>query len=320
MATFSTNHMDLVEAFKRENFTNAESLLGGLIENNDLLRTAAVLPSSNGSYHKTLVADKLGTGAFRGAYEAIKQTNSVTHMVSEPIVSYEGESEVDELILKGADNPATARMTEDMMNLQGISNGFNSELIYCSPSKATENFRGLAARRNKIGTYCINCGGTAANALSSAYLIEMGETAFSFRYAKGTMPGISKEDMGLNKCEADGGGHYWGWVTKYAIALGVAIRQENALFRLANIDPTSDNIASFFENIIRAKNKLPSRGKGAFLYVNADVQSVIEIMTMNKAQYGLSIRDIEGYGPVAHFLNVPVLCMDAITSTEAKLS
>lgn len=320
MATFSTNHLDLVEAFKREKFTTAESLLGALIQNNDLLRTAAILPSSHNSYHDTLVADKLGSGSFRGAYEAIKQTNSITHKISEPIVSYEAESEVDELILKGADNPAQVRFTEDLMNMQGITNGYNDALLYTDPSKATENFRGLASRRAKIGDYCYNCGGTTNNKLTSAWLIEMGETAFSMRYAKGTMPGLSHEDMGRQKCNsADGSGHYWGWVTKFAIAFGISVRQENALQRFANIDPTATSVTSLFENFIKAKNKLPNKGRQAFLYVNSDVQSIIEIMILDKA-LNTQYIDIENYGPVAHFLGVPILPMDAIKSTEAKLS
>lgn len=320
MATFSTNHLDLAEAFKREGFTNSEELLGALIQNNDLLRTAAVLPSSHNSYHDVLVADKLGSGSFRGAYEAIQQTNSITHKVSEPIVSYEAESEVDELILKGADNPEQVRFTEDLMNMQGITNGYNDALLYTTPSKATENFTGLSARRKKIGDYCYDCGGTAANALTSAWLIEMGPLGFSMRYPKGTMPGLSHEDMGRQKCvPADGTGHYWGWVTKFSIAFGIAVRQENALQRFANIDPTATEVPSLFTNLIKAKNKLPNKGRSAFLYVNSDVQSIIEIMIFNKA-LNTKYVDIEGYGPVAHFLGVPILPMDAIKSTEAKLS
>ncbi len=320
MATFSTNHMDLVEAYKREGFTSADALLGALMQNNDLLRTAAILPSSHNSYHETLVADKLGSGSFRGAYEAIQQTNSITHKISEPIVSYEAESEVDELIFKGADNPAQVRFTEDLMNMQGITNGYNDALLYTVPSKATENFTGLAARRKKLGTYCYGCGGTTSGALTSAWLIEMGETAFSMRYAKGTMPGLSHEDMGRQKCiPASGSGHYWGWVTKFSIAFGIAVRQENALQRFANIDPTATTVNNLFENFIKAKNKLPNKGRNAFLYVNSDVQSIIEIMIMNKA-LNTQYVDIEGYGPVAHFLGIPILPMDAIKSTEDKLS
>lgn len=319
--TFSTTHLDLVEAFKREGFTNSEELLGALIQNNDLLRTAAVLPSSHNSYHETLVADKLGSGSFRGAYEAIKQTNSITHKVSEPIVSYEAESEVDELILKGADNPEQTRFTEDLMNVQGITNGYNDALLYTVPSKSTENFTGLAARRKKIGDYCYNCGGTSTdNKLTSAWLIEMGPLGFSMRYPKGSMPGLSHEDMGRQKCvPAEGSGHYWGWVTKFSIEFGISVRQENALQRFANIDPTATEVSSLFTNFIKAKNKLPNKGRSAFLYVNSDVQSIIEIMIFNKA-LNTQYVDIEGYGPVAHFLGIPILPMDAIKSTEAKLS
>ena len=56
MATFSTVHLDLEEAYRREHYEGFESLLGPLVEQNDFLRVAAVLPSNNGATHKTLVA------------------------------------------------------------------------------------------------------------------------------------------------------------------------------------------------------------------------------------------------------------------------
>ena len=321
MATFSTAHLDLEEAYRREHYEGFESLLGPLVERNDFLRVAAVLPSNNGAAHKTLIAKSLGKGAFRGPYQGIASMASKTSVVSEPIVSYEGTSDVDQLIIDGAPDPYAARMSEDSMNLQGFSNGFNSELLYCTPKAETQNFSGLANRRNKLGDFVHDCGGTAANALSSMYLVEFGELALALRYMAGTMPGLHAQDMGLQKCYAsDKTSYYYAWSMYYKINFGLSVRQEAALQRFANIDPEAASAGDLLKKVIKAKNKLPSKGNRAFLFANSDVHTLLDIEVLEKSSNTLSIRDIEGYGPVTHFLNIPVLQMDAITSTESKLS
>lgn len=321
MPTFSTAHLDLEEAYRREHYEGFESLLGPLIENNDFLRVAAVLPSNNGANHKTLVANKLGTGGFRGPYQPIKNMASETSVVSEPIVSYEGTSDVDQLIIDGAPDPYLARMSEDSMNLQGFSNGFNKALLYTVAKAENQNFSGLAGRRKALGKNVYDCGGTAANALSSMYLVEFGELALALRYMAGTMPGIHAQDMGLQKCTPESGsGYFYGWSMYYKINFGITIRQEAALQRFANIDPETTVTTELLKKVIKAKNKLPSKGNRAFLFANSDVRTLLDIEVLEKAGNTLSIRDIEGYGPVTHFLNIPVLQMDAISSTEAKLN
>ena len=321
MATFSTVHLDLEEAYRREHYEGFESLLGPLVEQNDFLRVAAVLPSNNGATHKTLVAKSLGKGAFRGPYQGIQSMASKTSVVSEPIVSYEGTSDVDQLLIEGAPDPYAARMSEDSMNLQGFSNGFNSELLYCTPAANTQNFSGLANRRNKLGEYVHDCGGTSSGALSSMYLVEFGEIALALRYMAGSMPGLHSQDMGLQKCyTADKASYYYAWSMYYKINFGLSVRQDAALQRFANIDPATSSATDLLKKVIKAKNKLPSKGNRAFLFANSDVRTLLDIEVLEKAGNTLSIRDIEGYGPVTHILNIPVLQMDAITSTEAKIS
>ena len=100
----------------------------------------------------------------------------------------------------------------------------------------------------------------------------------------------------------------------------MSVRQDAALQRFANIDPATSSATDLLKKVIKAKNKLPSKGNRAFLFANSDVRTLLDIEVLEKAGNTLSIRDIEGYGPVTHFLNIPVLQMDAITSTEAKIS
>lgn len=318
MATvFSTERMNIVEAFRREKYTDYESLLGELIQQNDFLRVAAVLPSNKGSIHETLVADKLGEGAVRSANESITRMSSQTHIKTDPIVSYEGDSEVDEAVIRYAPDPVAARMSEDAMNLAGFANGWNGVLLNGNKNSA-KGFEGLATRRSKLSNaFTYSLGGT--DNLSSMYLVEFGPNAVSLRYAPGATPGIHSEDKGEQKCYNSDNGYFWGWVQHYEISFGLSVRQERALQRFCNIDVTTTDATALIQKIIQGKNKLPRKGQGAFLFANSDLLSVMEIGILNKAT-NLRTEEIEGYGPVTMFVNVPILSMDAIGSSESAIS
>lgn len=324
MATrFATENMNLIEAFNREHYVNAESLLAQLMMENDFFRTAAVLPANHGSLHRTLVADEVRSGKVRSAYEPIASLGGKTHIKDDPIVEYSGDSEVDITILESAPDPYAARASEDALCLCGFANGWN-EILLKGDGASSGGFEGLMARRNSIShENVLNVGDTGSD-LTSAYIVEFGENAVALRYAKGTTPGIQTRDNGLVKAAAkaaDGtsDGYYWAMSQSYKISFGLSVRQERGLWRICNIDAMGTTIGDFLEQVIRAKNKMPHKGRGGFMYVNSDLLSRIEIGTINKAT-NLSIKEIENYGECLHFGNLPILPMDVIETGEETVA
>lgn len=319
MATvFPTERLNIQQAFQREKYEGYENLLGELVQQNDFLRVAAVLPANKGAVHDTLVADKLGKGSVRAANEGIALMASHTHVKSDPVVSYEGDSVVDDLVISSSPDPFATRMSEDAMNLAGFSNGWNDILI-TGTAKDQKGFDGLNARRNKASmNFVTNLGGS--NDLTSAYLIEFGNTAVSLRYTPGSAPGLHSEDKGQHQIYLNDMTYFWGWVQHYAISFGLSVRQERALQRFCNIDVTSTSIFdSLLQGVIRGKNKLPSKGRSSYLFCNTDLLSMFEIAILNKASNVRTV-EIENYGPVSMFVNVPILPMDAIQTGETKVS
>ena len=318
---FATENMNLIEAFNREHYTGAESLLGELIQQNDFLRTAAVLRSNKGSLHRTLVADETRPGKVRAAYQAVAKLGGKTHIKDDPIVEYSGDSEVDVQILDSAPDPYAARASEDALCLCGFANGWNDILLNGNSSTAG-GFEGLQTRRKKIGPYCVSVGDDEN--LTSAYVVEFGELAFALRYAGGTTPGLQVRDNGLVKADAydekgNKSGYYWAMSQSYKMSFGISIRQERALWRICNIDAMGTTIDDLLSAVIRCKNKLPSKGRGAFMYVNSDLQSRIEIGTLNKAT-NLTTKEVENYGPCLFFSNVAILPMDVIETGETEVA
>lgn len=318
MATFSTEKMNLLEAYRRAGYENPETLIGELLQQNDLLRTAAVAPANKGFYNETLRAVKLGAGKVTKINSGIPDISSKTDKVSDPVISFEGASKVDIRIFDGAEDLDAVRNSEDAMNLAGFSNSWNHVLLYGTPKDA-EGYTGLAARRAKLaGGNVVDFKGS--DNLSSAYIIEWGNIGTRLLYAKHSTPGISSVDMGKVKVQAqDGSGEYWAFERDYKIYFGLSVRTENSLWRIANIDVDSTDVSSLLSHVIKIKNKLPSRGRTGFMYCNTDVQSLIEIMIMQEATNVRTV-EYENYGPVTQFLQIPIMAMDAISSDETAVA
>ena len=318
MATFSTDKMNLMEAYRRAGYENPEVLLGELMQQNDLLRTAAVAPANKGFYNETLRAIQLGEGKVTRINGGIPDISSKTDKVSDPVISFEGASYVDIRIFDGVDDLDAVRNSEDAMNLAGFSNSWNKLLLEGTPKDAA-GYTGIMARRNKASNPNVKDFGGTDN-LSSAYIIEWGNTGTRLLYAKHSTPGISSVDMGRVKVDAqDGSGKYWAFERDYKIMFGLSVRTENSLWRIANIDVESTDASKLLSMVIKVKNKLPSRGTRGFMYCNTDVKSLIEILTLDKATNVRTV-EIENYGPVTQFMQLPIMTMDAIGSDEAEVS
>ena len=317
MATFSTEKMNLMEAYRRAGYENPEVLLGELMQQNDLLRTAAVAPANKGFYNETLRAVKLGEGKVTRINGGIPDISSKTDKVSDPVISFEGASKVDIRIFDGAEDLDAVRASEDAMNLAGFSNSWNKVLLTGTP-KDSAGFSGLQTRRGKASDPHVKDFG-GSDDLSSMYIIEWGNTGTRLLYAKHATPGISSEDMGKVQVNAlDGSGQYWAFERDYKIYFGLSVRMESSLWRIANISIDTADASELLPDIIKIKNKLPSRGRTGFAYCNTDIKSLIEILTLDKATNVRTV-EIENYGPVTQFLDLPIMTMDAITSDETKV-
>ena len=318
MATFSTHMMNLMEAYRREGYTNPEEFLGDLMLQNDLLRTAAVAPANKGCYNDTLRAIALGKGGVTMINGGIPDISAKTKRVSDPVIMFEGKSKVDIRIFDGAPDLDAVRNSEDAANLAGFTNSWNEVLIYGDP-KTANGYEGLATRRNKLSMpNVVSLGGT--DNLSSGYLIEWGNLGTRLLYAKNTAPGISSVDRGMVEADAqDGTGKFWAFERDYKITFGLSVRSENALWRFANIDALEGDISAILAAIIKAKNKMPGKGRTGYFYCNSDIKSLFEILLLDKAT-NIKTVDIEGYGPITQFLQIPIMDMDSISSDEAAVA
>lgn len=313
----STQAMNIVEAHKREGYKDSASFLAELAKKNDLLNVAPWYHASNALFHKFTTASRLGKGDFVTVNGGIPIISSSADPKIERIASYQGDSIVDDKLLKTAVNAAKVRDSEDVANTEGFVQDWISKLIY--GNDPVDGLKGFAARRSGLDSkYTWGAGGNASTN-SSLWMFEFGERGFNFRYPKGSSPGIKMEDKGQQYLSApDGNGNMWAWVRHFEIYAGMELKNEKAMLRLANIESTGSTIP--FKTMIQMKNQLPNVGRDAVIFTNRTIHGIIEAELFDKTNLALSVSDVEGYGPVVRFSTIPILMMEAILDTESTLS
>lgn len=322
-------YLTLAEANKAAGNVETANLLADFQQRNKFLDEVPWFPATHGSHTEELRAKKLEGGDFTEINSGIPRIGSTADIIKESVKIYEGESIVDDRLLKFADDPYKARDNHDTMNLEGIFQDFNKRILYPADPGNTKAFKPLTERKNVIGgrkNFCFSAGGTGTG-LTSAWLFEFGKKGFHFIYGKHSSPGLSNEDKGLHRIEApDGKGAMYGWVRHYAINSGIMEYRPNAFMRFANIDPNSEvtdgspNYLKIRDIILKAKPFLPTpTGSNAVMFVSPSIYGQLEVQAYEKGNASITIREVENFGTLLRVAGIPVLPWDAITENEAEV-
>lgn len=310
MSVLNSTQMSLLEAATAAGFKDRMSYLAPVEQQNDFLKVASWVPSTDGKVNKVTQVAELGAGAWAKVNTKIPQIGSKSEVIVENLKIFEGLSVVDERLLTGK-NKTKVRDAQDIANLEGFIQSWLTGVLYNTDSK--DGCPGLFTRRGKTSvTGVYSAGGTSSGSLTSALLIEFGPRGVELVYEDGEQPGIVDIDKGEQQIDG-----YFALERLYHIESGIAIHRDTALQRLCNIDPSKDLDVKTF---IKMRNQLPSMGKNAVLFVNRDVKSLIEEYCFDKSNAQYTYSELQGYGPVAKILGIPVMMLEAIKSNESTVA
>lgn len=316
MATLSSYaYLTLVEATKREGYDAGS--IGSLVQMMDFYQEVPWMPTTHATYNKQTQATRLGVGAFAKTNAPVTFISSSAEEVTEPVKLYEGDSAVDERVLKGSDNPTRVRDSEDSMNMAGLGQDWLYQLFYCSDAVTTDAFKSLRQRRtgtmaNRVWTFS----GTGGGDLTDLWLFEFGPNAFHLGYNPQTRPGFLNEDRGRHLVTAPTGtGQMWAWVRHMEIWAAIILRNDRALQRGINIETSGSSNIFDPAVCIQMKNQLPSFGASAVFFGNRTLKAQIDNNAYAKTNAAFSIRDITGFGPVTYIAGVPVRVHEGIPNT-----
>jgi len=320
MATLTTaSQLTFLELANRLNNKTLLAIAEVLSEENEWMKDAVWLPSNQPTSHVHLQRLNEPTGALRRINQGVETEASQTQKVTEPFAMYEAESVIDERLVQLAKDKRSFRSGEDLAFLSGMFKNVSSDMLYGSLATEPDGINGFLTRRNELGTNAVSNGGSGSD-LMSALIIQWGKDRTHLIYPEGSSTmGIKAEDRGRQRILDSDSRPYWAWVTRFYFDVGIVVRDDRCLQRVANIESAgSTNI--FDEDVLIGRlNAMKDRGKNSVIYVNQTLLTQMEIRAKDKTNVNYNFTDAFG-GQILTFRGSPVRLWEQMLITESEVT
>lgn len=315
-----TDAMTLLELANRSNGKSLMPIANVLSEENRILEDMPWIVSNKQTSHIITRAQYEPPGEWSQINRGVASEAGRTIQVEEYMGTLESYSNVDDRLIRLAENKRRARSDEDMLHVRGMYKNFVENIVYGAIADEARSFDGLTTRRDELGTNCYDNGGTGSD-LTSIWVIQWGRQRVHGVYPKGSSGGIRMEDLGLRTKEVSGEGEYQVWKTHFEVSGGIAVHDERCLKRLANIESSGSTDIFDHDMLIQLLVDLPESGQGAVIYVNKTVMAQMISNAVNKTNVQYTMD--QPYGnkpPLIRFMGYPVKLVEQIVDTEDAVS
>ena len=327
MSLIGTTAVTLADIAKRTDpGGKIDAIVEMLSQTNEVLEDMPFVEGNLPTGHKTIIRTGLPTAAWRLLNYGVPQSKSQTQAVTDTCGMLEAYAEVDKALADLNGNAASFRLSEDRAFLEAMNQEMASTLFYGDTAKNPERFLGLSARyptldKAKSATFenIVDVGGTAANKLTSVWLVCWGDQTVHGIYPKDSKVGFVHDDKGQVTLFDASGNKYEGYRTHYKWVLGLTLRDWRYVARIANIDLATITDDKLIESMVLATEALPNQklGKPVF-YMNRQTRTRLRNALRRSANVHLSLGEAAGK-PVLSFDEIPVKRCDALLNTEAKV-
>ncbi len=305
--------LGLIELANRTKNGLIISIAEVLVESQDLIKDALFLEANGTNTHEYSRRGSEIGGSWTMVNDFVDRESTVTIPIEERLSTREAFSQIADSVLRKVRDKQAFRLTEDKTAASGFAKAIQTGIIY---GTGVKDPLGLANRYNSLSSVGVYSAGGSAN-LTSIWLIQWGENAFSLLYPLYSKIGLQVEDDGKVTITNSSGQIKNVWQTHFQWDVGMQIMDEKNVARIANIDTTaafsSNNVD---DKMIEALNHMPNRGKGAFIYANADVLTQFDINAKDKTNVQYSTMNVWGEETTS-FRGCPVRLADALVSETA---
>lgn len=317
-----TDQMTALEATKRSGNSDAYHIIEGMMQTNQILKDMPVVEANDGTVHTTTIRTTQPSGTRRKYNEGIVSHASTTKNVKDLMEMLEDYSIIDKNIVEHSSNKEALINTEILAFLNGMGETQAEDLIYGDNGVDDTQANGFAVRRKALETEtCISAAGTG-DALTSVYIVGLGPQFVHMFHPKGrTDVGVKREDRGLQDWAILVGAVMKtmpAYVNFFSAHFGLAVRNERALQRIANI-PSTITADALIDLILARLNKLPPGCQNVSLYANSDIITKIDKASWSKSNAVFTKEDPWGE-LITHVRKARVRQVDAILNTESAIS
>ena len=298
----STDKLTSLEVAKRSGFSpDSRHIIEELNSYNELLLDAPVVEANEGTVDTHLVRTAIPHGEHRGYNEGVSSKASQSKTIKDVISNIEIYSTVDKQMVDEAPHPQELMMSEQVAFMEGLAQDMAADLVYGNHDQDPRYTNGLAVRRNKIGTYCIDMSegdhsGDSDNAFTSIYIIKWGIDKARLIHPRGAANiGVQYHYLGEQTVKDSVGKEYQAYRAHYRISCGLSVGHAASIIRIANINMNKINGADLAEKIVRVMPRL-ARGSGTVsIAMNAELKGIMNVAAINKTNIILQADDPWGH-------------------------
>jgi len=322
-----------------------------LNQSNELIQYMNFVEGNLPTGHKGVVRTGLPTVQLRSFYRGVKVSKSGRATIEDVCAMAEGRNEIDKDLADLNGNTAAFRLSEGLAFIEAMNQTFAQQLVYGDTSTNPDGVLGLAPRYNSLSATnaqnIIDAGGTGSDN-TSVWLIVWGENTVTGIYPKGSQAGLQQQDLGEIDAFDENNDRFRAYAELWKWKFGLHVKDWRYAVRIANIDVSDLTSQSGTQTLtaatwlnklmIKALARIPSMGMGTATFMaSRTVKEMLSVAALDKSQNALSFTEgVNQYGAVGpgsvagqgtgiqggqlRFMGVPVLTVDQLLATEARVA
>ena len=323
-----------------------------LNQSNEIITYMNFIEGNLPTGHKGVVRTGLPSVTLRKFYRGVAASKSGRATIEDVCAMAEGRNEIDKDLADLNGNTAAFRLSEGLAFVESMNQTFAQQIIYGDTSTNPDGVLGLTPRYNSLSAAnassanIIDAGGSGSDN-TSVWLVVWGENTVTGVYPKGSQAGLQQEDLGVIDAFDENNNRFRAYAELWKWKFGLHVKDWRYAVRIANVDVsdltgqtgTQAVTAATWLNklMIKALARIPSMGMGTATFMaSRTVKEMLSVGALDKSQNALSFTDaVNQYGNVApgsvagqgtgiqggvlKFMGVPVLTVDQILATEARV-
>jgi hypothetical protein len=332
MATIGNTALTLLDWSKRHVGTNIPMIAELLNQSNEILTDMLWIEGNQPTGNIDVVRTGLPTPVWRKLYGGVPPSKSITLQVMDSCGMLEARSEPDKKLCDLNGNTAQFRLSESIAFLEAMNQTFITALFAGDTTLNPEQIMGFQPRYNSLSgataQSVISAGGSGSDN-ASVYLVAWGENTIRGIFPKGSMAGLSHQDLGEGDA-FESTNRYRAYMDRYTWDCGLGVKDWRYVVRICNIDisdlqgQATTQTLTVATNILncmnRARYRLPNLTLGRpVFYCNRTVRAGLDWMALNKSNAALSIREAMGQFETA-FMGIPIRNVDALGIAETAVA
>lgn len=321
MGDVTDSRLGLVEVVKRHDPNgNLATIAEVLTQTNSIIQDAVWKEGNDIFSNKIVRRSSLPTGSWRKLNRGVSLESSDTVELVDVIGILEARSETDVEIINAFSNPQQARMDEASAFLEGLSQEMAATMLYGNAYTAPEEFTGLATRMDALAATSNVIGGGGSTTLTSIYVVTWGVNTVFMAYPRNTSGGLQHEDLGIVDALDASSNKFRAYADRFVWRAGMVVKDERAIARYANLEPTGTTTTFDEDELIRLLNRMVT-GPGTKIYAGVEMMTQMQIRLKDKTNvYFTREQGLDGGGPVLSFAGFPVRKCQQILDSETAIS